>query len=230
MPQAWPSGLRTCSVRVGLTMIRINLLPVKQIKQRIRARQEIMALIVTFLVLLGVMALVGYRQTVRIADLQAETTRLTQEKQKFQTVIAEIERLKKEQAIIETKLSVIKGLKGASQLPARVLDEMANLTASDRMWLTSLDYTGPAITLAGTALDNATIAEYMEKIGKSGLFTGAELKNSSLTMVGNQKLKSFSMTISVLAAVSPPPVAAAPTAPASPAATGAPAAAPVATK
>jgi len=211
-------------------MIRINLLPVKQIKQRIRARQELMALIVAFVVLLGLMALVGYRQTTKIADLQAETARLTQEKQKYQSVIAEIEKLKKEQAIIETKLSVIKGLKGASQLPARVLDEMANLTAADRMWLTSLDYTGPAITLAGTALDNATIAEYMEKVGKSDLFTGAELKNSSLTLVGNQKLKSFSMTISVLAAASPPPVAGAPTAPASPASTGAPAAAPVTKK
>ncbi len=195
-------------------MIRINLLPVRQIKQRIRARQEIMALIAAFFVLLGVMALVGYRQTTKITELKTETARLTQEKQKYQTVIAEIEKLKKEQAVIETKLAVIKGLKGASQLPARVLDEMANLTAADRMWLTSLDYTGAAITLAGTALDNATIAEYMEKVGKSDLFTGAELKNSSLTMVGNQKLKSFSMTINVLSpVVQTPAPAATPAAP-----------------
>lgn len=192
-------------------MIRINLLPVRQIKQRIRARQELMALIVAFFVLLGGMGLVGYRQATRIMDLKAETTRLNQEKEKHKKVIAQIEKIKKDQAIIETKLSVINALKLASQLPARVLDEVANLTPSDRMWLTSLDYTGAVLTMAGTALDNATIAEYMEKITASDLFLGAELKNSSLSMVGNQKLKSFSLTVKALA---PAPAEPAPTGPA----------------
>ncbi len=185
-------------------MIRINLLPVRQIKQRIRARQELMALVAALLLLLAVMAGVGYSQARHIADLQAETARLNQEKSKYQAVIAEIEKLKRDQAVIETKLAVIKGLKSASQLPARVLDEIANLTPADRIWLISFDYTNTLLTLAGTALDNATIAEYMDRIGKSDFFTGAELKNSSLTMVGNQKLKSFSLTVNLLAA-SPPP-------------------------
>ena len=189
-------------------MIRINLLPVRQIKQRIRARQELMALAGAFLLLVAVIAGVGYSQAHRITDLQAETTRLTEEKSKYQAVIAQIEKLKRDQEVIETKLAVIKGLKSASQLPARVLDEIANLTPPDRIWLTSYDYTDTMLTLAGTALDNATIAEYMDRIGKSDFFTGAELKNSSLVLVGNQKLKSFSLTVNLLAA-SPPPVTAA---------------------
>ena len=191
-------------------MIRINLLPVRQIKQRIRARQEVATLAGAFLVLLLVIALIGFRQANRIADLRTETNRLNQEKSKFQAVIAQIEKIKKEQAVIETKLAAIKGLKSASQLPARVLDEIANLTPPDRIWLTSFAYTNTALTLAGTALDNATIAEYMDKIGKSDFFRGAELKNSSQTLVGNQKLKSFSLTINLLAGSPPPATAAAP--------------------
>jgi len=185
-------------------MIRINLLPVRQIKQRIKVRQELIALVVGFFVVLGVMAGIGYRQTSRIAELKAEATRFTQEMEKHKKVIAQIEKIKKDQAVIETKLAVIKGLKFASQLPSRVLDEVANLTPPDRMWLTSFDYTGALLVIAGTALDNATIAEYMDKIGQSDLFLGAELKNSSLSMVGNQKLKSFSMTINVQAPPPPP--------------------------
>ncbi len=163
-----------------------------------------------FFVLLGIIGFVGYRQTCRIADLQAETNRLNQEKVKYQALITQIEKLKKDQALIETKLGVIKGLKNASQLPARVLDEIANLTPPDRMWLLSLDYTGSTMILSGTALDNATIAEYMNKVGKADFFTGAELKNSSLVKVGDQKLKSFSMTVNVWSVASSPSTTAAP--------------------
>jgi len=204
-------------------MIRINLLPIRQIKQRIKAGQQVMALVVGFFVLLGGMGLVSYGQATKITGLQAETTRLTQEMEKHKKVIAQIEKIKKDQAVIETKLSVIKGLKFASQLPARVLDEVANLTPPDRMWLTSLDYTGAVLVVAGTALDNATIAEYMDKISHSDLFLGAELKNSSLTMIGNQKLKSFSMTINALAPQPPAPPPAAPGAKKAPAAPAPPA-------
>jgi len=186
-------------------MIRINLLPVRQIKQRIRAQQEIVALLAVFFALLAVMAFAGYRQSVHVAELQAETARLAQEKEKFNAVIAKIAKIKKDQAVIESKLTVIKGLKFTSQLPARVLDELARLTPPDRMWLTSLDYAGPTLTIAGTALDNATIAEYMNRIGQSSLFLGTELKNSSLSLLGNQKLKAFSMTIACLAPPPPPP-------------------------
>lgn len=191
-------------------MIRINLLPIRQIKQRNRARQGILALASLFLILLVGISLVGYRQASRIEELQAETNRLNQEKVKFQAIVAQIERLKKAQQVIDTKMAVIKSLKVASQLPTRVLDEIANLTPPDRMWLTSLTYTNNILTLSGTALDNATVAEYMNRIGRSDFFTAAELKNSSLTRVGNQKLKSFSMTVNVVVA---PPPAAAPAAP-----------------
>lgn len=163
--------------------------------------------------MLGVLALLGYQQTSHRTELQAETVRLTQEKEKYSKIIAKIEKIKKEQAVIEAKLLVIKGLKFTSQLPARVLDEIANLTPSDRLWLTALDYSGATLVIAGTALDNATIAEYMNRINQSALFLGAELKNSSLSLLGNQKLKTFSLTIACLAPPPPPPPAT-PTAPA----------------
>lgn len=191
-------------------MIRINLLPVRQIKQRNRARQEVISLAVALLVLLGVIGLLGYHQASRIAELHGESARLKKETDEFQSVVTLIEKIKKEQKVVEDKMKVIKDLKVAAQLPARVLDEIASLTPADRMWLTSLDYSNNVILLSGTALDNATIAEYMNKVGTSDFFQAAELKNSSLIKVGNQKLKSFSMTVNVLASLIPVPTSATP--------------------
>lgn len=186
-------------------MIQINLLPVRQIKQRNRARQEVIVLLVAFLLLLGAIGFVAFRQADRISGLQLEQAQLEKEKDGFQSVVAMIAKIKKDQQVLENKMKVIKDLKSASQLSPRVLDEIANLTQTDRMWLTSLDYSDNIITLSGTALDNATIAEYMNRIGASDFFMTSELKNSSLTMIGNQKLKSFSMTITVLASLIPKP-------------------------
>jgi type IV pilus assembly protein PilN len=184
-------------------MIRINLLPVRQIKQRNRARQEVIVLLTGFLLLLSAIGLVAYRQASRISELQVEAAQLQKETDEFQAVVALIAKIKKEQKVLEDKMKVIKDLKSASQLSPRVLDEIASLTPADRMWLTSLDYTNNLIMLSGTALDNATIAEYMNRVGASDFFLAAELKNSSLIKVGNQKLKSFSMTVTVLASLIP---------------------------
>lgn len=187
-------------------MIRINLLPIRQIKQRLRTRQEVIGLAVTFVVLLGIIALIGVGQSNKISTLQVESNRLNQEKAKYQAIINQIEKIKKAQAVIETKLGVISALKVSSQLPSRVLDEVAHLTSPDRMWLNSLDYANNILVLSGIALDNATIAEYMDKISASDFFTGVELKNSSLTKVGNQKLKEFSMTLNAVAPAPAPAV------------------------
>lgn len=191
-------------------MIRINLLPVRQIKQRNKARQEVILLLLALVVLLGAIVLVAYRQANRIAELQAESTQLKKETDELQTVVDLIAKIKKEQKVLEDKMKVIKELKSASQLSPRVLDEIANLTPPDRMWLTSLDYSTNTINLSGTALDNATIAEYMNRVGTSDFFLTAELKNSSLLKIGNQKLKTFSMTVTALASLIPESAPAAP--------------------
>ncbi len=160
-------------------------------------------LLMAFVLLLGAIGLVAYRQASRITELQTESAQLKKETDELQTVVDLIANLKKKQKVIEDKMKVIKDLKSASQLSPRVLDEIANLTPADRMWLTSLEYTNNTINLSGTALDNATIAEYMNRVGTSDYFLAAELKNSSLIKIGNQKLKSFSMTVTALASLIP---------------------------
>jgi len=178
-------------------MIRINLLPIRQIKQRIQTKNEVIAFVGLFCVLLVVLGIVGFTQASKIEDLQKTKAQLVQEKIKYENVIKRIAKIKKEKALLETKLDVIKNLKADSQLPVRVLNEIAQITPSNRMWLKSLKYASGSVSLTGIALDNATIAQYMDSLTDAPYFSSAELKNSSMTMVANQKLKSFSLSIVV---------------------------------
>lgn len=176
-------------------MIRINLLPVRQIKQRIRTKNEVLAFASLFCLLLAALALVNYIQNNTIASLKQTQAQLRQEKAKYQNVLKQIEELKRKQTLLATKLKVIKDLKANSQLPVRVLDEIARRTPSSRMWLKSLTVTSGAVSLSGIALDNATIAQYMDTLDAGLYFSKPELKSSSMTVVANQKLKSFSLSM-----------------------------------
>ena len=178
-------------------MIRINLLPIKQIKQRIKTRNELLGFIGLFLLVLAAVGFVGFTMVKKIEGLNAEVATLQAEKRKYDSVIRRIKKIQKEQKLLETKMQVIENLKGNSQLPVRVMDEVANITHSDRMWLQSFSFSGGKITLSGVAMDNATIAQYMKRVDNSEFFTNADLKNTSMTTVASQKLKAFSLSAEV---------------------------------
>ncbi len=191
---AWQSDLRNCETG----MIQINLLPVRQIKKKAQAQKRVLWLGITFiavLVLLGVVVMVmGYK----VDDLNSNIASLRKEKAKYQTTINQIEQLKKDQALLETKLNTISQLKKGSQLAVRVMDEVANLTPSSRLWLNSMSFNGSILRISGIALDNATIADYMETIVTSPYFATAELSGTSTTGIQGRQLKSFSLTIKVV--------------------------------
>ncbi len=179
-------------------MIRINLLPVRQIKKRIKLQNEVLALVGFFILILAAMGVVGNSQAKKIEGLKGSISQLENEKNRYKKTIKQIEAIKKEQKILETKMQVIRDLEVYSQLPVRLLDEIANLTPGNRVWINSLSLSANKIRLVAVAMDNATIAQYMKKLSSSIYFSGAELQSSSMTKVANQNLKSFSLTVSVV--------------------------------
>ena len=179
-------------------MIHINLLPVRQIKNRIQARNRVLGLGITFLAVLALLGVVALFLGLKVDELQASIAALTEEKAKYQTTINQIEKLKKDQALLETKLNTISQLKKGSQLSVRVMDELANLTPSSRLWLNSMSFNGSILKISGIALDNATIADYMETMVTSPYFATAELSGTSTTAYQGRLLKSFSLSINVI--------------------------------
>ena len=179
-------------------MIHINLLPVRQIKKKLKARKQVFGLGIT---LLAVLVLLGFAALIlgfKVDELKNSIASLTKEKAKYQTTINQIEQLKKDQALLETKLNTISQLKKGSQLTVRVMDELANVVPSNRLWLNSMSFNGTILRISGIALDNATIADFMEAVVTSPFFATAELSGTSSTGYQGRQLKSFSLTINVV--------------------------------
>ena len=179
-------------------MISINLLPVRQIKQRIKARNQVIGMGITLICVLAVLGVVALVLGFKIGELHASIAKLSKEKAKYQTTINQIEKLKKDQQLLETKLNTISKLKKGSQLTVRVMDELAKLVPSNRLWLNRMTFNGSVLKIGGTALDNATIADFVETIVTSPFFANAELSGTTNQNVSGRQLKSFSLTIKVI--------------------------------
>lgn len=179
-------------------MIRINLLPIRQMKKRHRLKTELLGFSSVFVLVLLVLAVGWFALTGKIGSLQDELVTLEQKKQSYQPILKQIDTLKKEKQMVEQKLDSIKKLQAGAQVTVRVLDEVASRTPTSRMWLSSLQQSSGRMQLQGIALDNETIAQYMQQLEASEYFEKTELTSSAQTDVAKQKLKSFSLTINVI--------------------------------
>ncbi len=178
-------------------MVHINLLPVREIKRRLKARRQIINFFIGLLCLFVALGGVAYLQVSKANQLRNELTLLKKEKQKYNKILAKIKKLEQNKTLLEKRITIIKQLKKSSSLTVHILDEIANITPTKRMWLTSLAQTGNSLQLTGMALDNRTIAQYMEDLKKSPYIKSVSLASSSLKTYAGRNLKAFSLTCTI---------------------------------
>ena len=178
-------------------MVYINLLPVRQIKRKAAARQQIVTTFVSFLVLLAILGVAAFVQISQVNKLKDEIARLNLEKQRHAKTLALIKQLEKDKALVEKRIGIIKQLKKSSSLTVHTLDEVANVTPSDRLWLKTLDQSGSSLKMSGMALDNRTIAKYMEDLRNSPYIKSVSLATSSLQTYAGRNLKAFSLSCAI---------------------------------
>ena len=178
-------------------MLRINLLPIRQLKKRAKARNQIFSFIALFIFLLLILGTVGFLQTTKINSIEESIAGLKKEKQRYAPILAEIKRLEKAKKDLENKIKIINALKRDSSITVHILDEVAKKVDNKRMWLKSLKQQGKSLSLAGTALDNRTIAQFMDALKESPYISAVNLSNASLQKVSGRDLKSFSLACSI---------------------------------
>jgi len=179
-------------------MLRINLLPIRQLKKRAKARNQIISFI-TLLAFLGlILGAVGFLQSARISSVEKSIVELKKKRQEFAPILAEIKRFEQAKKDLDNKISVIKKLKSDSSKTVHILDEVANSVDSKRMWLKSLKQQGDSLSLDGVALDNRTIAQFMDTLKDSPYIAAVNLSTASLIKVSGRDLKSFKLACSII--------------------------------
>jgi type IV pilus assembly protein PilN len=178
-------------------MVYINLLPIRAIKKRHQAIRQLSLAVMVVVAILVVLGGVGFYQSSKAAQLKADIAALNKEKQHYNQILAQIKKLEADKLLIENKIAVIKQLQKSSALTVHILDEVANIIPNKRIWLNTLSQSGGTLNLTGMALDNQTIAQFMEDLKASDFISEVNLSNTSLSNYAGRSLKSFSLSCTV---------------------------------
>lgn len=175
-------------------MLKINLLPVRQLKKRAKAKRQFFVMLMQLTLVLACLAATAVLLTQKISNLESDISALNKKKESYTPTLTKIGQLKKSREELDRKTDIIHKLKVDSSLTVRVLDEVANRIDKQRMWLEALQQQDASLSLSGVALDNQTVAQFMDNLKESPFVKDVALTNSSLKVVSGRNLKSFELT------------------------------------
>ncbi len=173
-------------------MIRVNLLPVKQIRAEVSRRRDLItggiALGLTALVILGAYIYQSYR----ISKLknQLDTTRA--EIKVLDVKVKAFGELQKKIKEFESKHKIIEDLNQRKAGPARVMESLSAATPPS-LWLTEFKETGGKLLITGLAVDNQTVADFLKALATFHYFKDVELLETTEGGPGSGPLKKFSL-------------------------------------
>ena len=141
-------------------MIRINLLPVRQVQKREQGRQFLVLMVGMFVI---ASAANGYWYVWMDGKREAAQRRLDDTNARIdqlEKVIGEVTNLQKRKKEVEEKLAVLEKLTRQRAGPVKLLDALATAIPK-KVWLTSFDEKGGAATMVGTAESFDDVSVFM---------------------------------------------------------------------
>lgn len=179
-------------------MIRVNLLPHRQLRREARQRQ--FGLMVAFTAAVAV-ALVFMAYTVINTKIKSQTernNRITAAITKLDKEIADIKELKNQISTVLERKQVVENLQINRSQAVILLDEISR-QLPDGMFLKSIKQAGDLITIEGVADTNARVATLVRNFDRSARLTAPSLVEIKAVTANNQKQNVFTMTVKLKA-------------------------------
>jgi type IV pilus assembly protein PilN len=172
-------------------MIRINLLPFRTERKKENVRRQVSLFLLSLALVLLVLFYYNWSLNSKIKKLNKKIATTNAELTKYNEINKEIARIKKNLEVLRKKMAVIAQLESDRHAPVVLMDTMTQVLVSKRMWFTNLAVQDKTVRIDGIALDEKTVADFMVRLQKSGLFSNVELKSVKRKKVEKSNLKSF---------------------------------------
>jgi len=175
-------------------MIRINLLPHRELKRKVRQQQ--FAMLAGFVFLLGVLIVWGVHEDAldKIEYQNKRNQYLQNEIAALDKQIAEIKSIKERVQELLARKSVVESLQGNSVKVVHMLDQVAR-RVPDGIYLKSLKQTDQHLHLAGYAQSNAWVSTLMRNLDASPWLESPLLIEIKAATVNGTRLNEFDLNI-----------------------------------
>jgi type IV pilus assembly protein PilN len=175
-------------------MIRINLLPFRAARKKENIRRQVSIFVLSLAFLLIVLFYYSWSLGSKVDTLNSQIKQTESELAKYDKINKEIAQIKTKLSNLKKKMVVMETLEANRFEPTRLLDTMTQVIVPKRMWFTRLDSKGRIVTINGIALDNKTVADFMVRLEKSGIFSDVDLKTLKQVRMKDSNLKSFQIS------------------------------------
>ena len=172
-------------------MIRINLIRGKRKKGK-EINFDFLYLLVPLAVLAGVFFF-HQTQTARLEQLGTDIQKAEATIVRLKREIGEVEKFKVRKAELQKKVDIISDLQSNRTGPLRIFEALS-ASVPEKCWIDSLKIEGRKVTLAGMALNNNTIANFMTALGQSGRFSDVKLGSADAAKYLDANLVKFNLT------------------------------------
>lgn len=174
-------------------MIRINLLPIRTTKRQEAVRGQLLLAAAGAIALVVALFFVHGIMLARIASAESDVRELQAKVDQMKVQAAQAEEAEALKADYEKKLEVIKRLKANRSGPVHMLDELA-IATTDKLSLTSVSERGGAIKLAGMAVSNELISQFLSNLEQSSYFGDVYLNSIEQAKRDGVDVKVFAIT------------------------------------
>jgi type IV pilus assembly protein PilN len=162
-------------------MIKINLLPFRTARKKENIRQQVMIFLLSVVLVLTLMYGYGTMLSGDIAALESNIEMASSELVTYQQVIRRVKEYENTLRQLMQKNSAIKELELGRAGPVTTMNAMTQCIVPQMMWLTSMSEKDGFLNINGIAVDNATIAHFMERLEESPCFIDVDLQSSQQT-------------------------------------------------
>jgi type IV pilus assembly protein PilN len=177
-------------------MIRINLLPIKELRAEVSRRRDLVIGSVT-LGLVAVLLLGMYVfQTYQLTTLEKELAGIRAELQALNTKVKEVADLQLKIKDLRSKQKIIDDLNQKKTGPVLVMTSLSQATPT-RLWLTDMRESAGSVTMNGVAVDHETIANFIRSLALSKHFTNVELLETTQGAGPTAAFKKFAIKAGV---------------------------------
>jgi type IV pilus assembly protein PilN len=172
-------------------MIRINLLPYRAARTKENIRKQVSIFILSFILLVALLVVGQGILSARTNKLTNKLDGLKKEVAVYEEKAKQVEEYKKKLDLLEKQINVVDQLKTKREEPPKLLAKITEIMIAGRMQLTRMRVDDNVVDLDGEAMDNPTIAEFMTRLEKSGLFTDVKLASSKQMIKFDVEMKQF---------------------------------------
>lgn len=178
-------------------MIRINLLPHRETKQKARQQQFSVLSGITFFFGILTVGMVHLMITGQIEHQESRNTYMTKQIAVLDKQIDEIKQIRAQTQVLLARKQAVETLQGNRSDVVHILDQIVRLLP-DGVYLQSIKQTNQVINLAGYARSNARVSTLMRELESSPWLGSPSLIEIKASKVNNSRLNKFNLNVTLI--------------------------------